>query len=119
MVKKITLFPVPKEKHYAYEMGISFDQVYEILSEDNVHIGIVYLSEIDDENIYIEWIEIMTPFHGQGNLRATFHALWNLTGGKTIRFECDDKLRKKYIGIGATMEGFNDLTENYSMKYIS
>ena len=59
----------------------------------------------------------MTPFHGQGNLRAAFHALWSLTGGKTIRFECDDKLRKKYIGIGATMEGYDELTGNYSMKF--
>ena len=117
MKNKVIFSPVQKDKYPQYEMGIRFDTVYEIKNEQGIQIGIIYLSDIDEDNVYIEWIEFMTPFRSKGYLRSTFKTLYELTGGKTIKFECEERLLKKYLRIGCTQVGNDDCTENYKMKY--
>ena len=33
-----------------YQMGLSFDQVFQIVNENDIPIGLVYVSEIDDKH---------------------------------------------------------------------
>ena len=100
-----------------YQMGLSFDKVFQIVNEDNVPIGLVYISEIDDKHLYIEWIEILTVFRGRSYLRKTFEKLKEQFG-KTIQFECSDELLRKYIGIGCIENGVNDCTELHLLSYV-
>lgn len=111
MIKLIQMDP------QLYETGFSFDQVYSIINNYNVPIGVIFLSEINENEIYIEWLEILTVFRQKGYLRKIFAALTNAYPNTTIRLECTEELLKKYIRIGCIPEGIDECTENHILVY--
>lgn len=100
-----------------YKMELPFDSVYQILNENNVPIGLIYLSFLDNDGVYIEWVEILTVFRGRGYLRKLFRELTTQYEGKVICLECGEKLLKKYLGIGCVKHGVSPLTDNYMLTY--
>lgn len=113
--RKVTLLKASPE---LYQMSLSFDHVYQILNEDNIPIGLIYLSDMEGQKVYIEWLEILTVFRGRGYLRKLFRELREIVHGKEIHFECGEELLRKYLSIGCTEHGISDCTENYRMRYI-
>jgi len=99
-----------------YPNELPHDEVYQIVNENGVTIGLIYISYLDTGKIYIDWLETFIIFHGKGYLRLIFKALKELFQ-KEIQFECSEELRYKYIGIGCTEHGISDCTENYVMSY--
>lgn len=99
-----------------YPMQIPFDRVYEIQNENQTPIGVIFLSDTMDNQLYIEWLEILIVFHGNGYLRAVFAELATLFG-KEIRFECSEELRMKYTAVGCKEHGISDCTDLYCMTY--
>ena len=100
-----------------YEASISFDEAYSIINENDVPIGVIFLSIINENEIYIEWLEILTVFRQKGYLRQIFAALTNTYPNTKIRLECTEELLKKYLGIGCISEGIDECTENYILIY--
>ena len=115
-MRKIELIEIPEDMHDEYEMGISFDRVYQIRNESKVTIGLIYLSDMVDENLYIEWLEILTPFRGRGYLRKILEKLAELFQ-KEIHFECSEELRFKYLSVGCREHGEDGFTGLYRMGY--
>ena len=114
---RVKLVPVKKEFHNLYDVGLEFDSVYEIKNENDIHIGLVYLSDMKDNSTYIEWIEFLTPFRGKGYLREVFLEILVQKKVDTIKFECTEENFKKYIHIGCVSHGKDDFTENYCMSF--
>lgn len=74
---KATIEFVQKNKA-AYEcFQVRCDRVYGILNEAQQQIGLIFLSDLPNEGIYIEWLEIMTVFRAHGYLRLIFKNLRN------------------------------------------
>lgn len=111
----VTLNKIPKDIHDMYEMGILFDGVYQI-NDGNCPIGLIYISDMENENIYIEWLEILSVFRGKGYLREIMNKLSELFK-KEIRFECSEDLRLKYLHVGCHEHGIDEITENYQMTF--
>ena len=86
------------------DMGISSDIVKSIVVND-IPVGIVYLSDVMDDGMYIEWIEFLSVFRGKHLLRSVMGELYKLYG--KLYFESCDELLKKYRAIGA-IEGTRD-----------
>ena len=99
-----------------YPMQIPFDRVFEIQNENHTPIGVIFLSDTMDNQLYIEWLEILVVFHGNGYLRAVFAKLAELFN-KEIRFECSEELRMKYTSVGCIESGISDCTDLYCMSY--
>lgn len=116
-MNKISRVQLIEGDGHVYQMGISFDHVFQIINENNVPIGLVYISEIDDKHLYIEWIEILSVFRGRSYLRRTFEKLKEQFG-KIIQFECSDELLRKYIGIGCVENGIDDCTGLHMLSYM-
>lgn len=112
----VNLIEIPEDKHEMYEMGISFDRVYRIDNENEIPIGIVYISDLTDGKIYIEWLEIMIAFQGKGYLRQVMYKLAELFKNE-IQFECSEYLRLRYMHVGCNEHGIDELTENYRMSF--
>ena len=85
-------------------MGISSDIIKSIVVND-IPVGIVYLSDVMDEGIYIEWIEFLTVFQGKHLLRPVMNELYKHYG--KLYFESCDDLLEKYRAVGAK-EGTRD-----------
>lgn len=114
MTKKVRLV---KDAIELYPEDLPKDFVYRIDNEERTPIGILYLSEYVKEEIYIEWIEFLMVFRGNGYLRAVFKALQKLYPGRTIRFKSRDEYLKKYLKIGCEEHGICELTELHIMTY--
>ena len=113
-MKSIKLVEVPREH---YPLPFSYDEAYQLLNENNVPIGIIYVSQLPfGDEIYIEWVEILSVFRGMGYLRHILNAVKE-TLQTNIQFQCDEKLRKKYLSIGCIEHGISECTENYIMSY--
>lgn len=112
----VNLVEVPKSRHEMYQLEPSFDYLYQINNENEIPIGLVFLSDMMDGTLYIEWLEIMVPFHGRGYLRKTMEKLVELFH-KEIHFECSEELRFKYMKVGCNEHGINEITELYRMSY--
>ncbi len=95
-------------------MGISADIVKAIIVDD-IPVGIVYLSDVMDDGIYMEWLEFLSVFQSKHLLRPVMQALFNEYG--TVYFEsCDDYL-KKYNAIGCVREDYDEDREMTSYHY--
>lgn len=99
-----------------YPMALPHDEVYQLVNENEVPIGVVFLS-LYDEYIYIEWLEILTNFRGMGYLRKFFRKLAVLFQGQEIQFQCGDELLRKYTGVGCVKKGEDACTELNIMVY--
>lgn len=105
-----------KTNDILYPNELPHDEVYQIVNENNVIIGVIYISYLENGNIYIDWVETLVVFHGRGYLRLIFKVLKEMFQTE-IQFECSEQLRYKYIGIGCTEHGISDCTGNYVMSY--
>lgn len=47
-----------------YTKSKTFDNADEIVNETGLQIGLVFLSDLTDGTVYIEWLEIMACFRG-------------------------------------------------------
>ena len=95
-------------------MGISSDIVKSIII-DNITVGIVYLSDVMDEGIYIEWFEFLDAFQGKKLLRPVLNSLYAEYG--KLYFEACDDLVKKYDHIGAIKGEHDEDREMTSYVY--
>ncbi len=95
-------------------MGISSDIVRSIVVDD-VPVGIVYLSDVMDDGIYLEWIEFLEVFRNKHLLRPVMNALLEEYG--TLYFESCDELKKKYDAIGAVEGEYDEDREMTSYSY--
>lgn len=100
-----------------YPLPMSFDRVYQVVNENRVPIGLIYLSDLTDGSIYIEWLEILTVFRGMGYLRKLLQELKKICQDKVIRLSCTDDLLKKYLGVGCVDCGIDEFTENHLLSY--
>lgn len=100
-----------------YPNDLPHDDVYRIVNENDVTIGVIYLSFLEDGSVYIDWLETMIIFHGQGYLRLIFKALREMFPKREISFESDEKNRIKYLHIGCEEHGISELTGLYKMTY--
>lgn len=66
------------------DMGIASDIVKSIVVND-IPVGVVLLSDVTGERIYIEWIEFLSIFQGNRLIRPVIDELEKLYG-KTIYF---------------------------------
>ena len=115
---KATIEFVQKNKA-AYEcFQVRCDRVYGILNEAQQQIGLIFLSDLPNEGIYIEWLEIMTVFRAHGYLRLIFKNLRNNYPSADIVLQCSKKLKIKYMCIGCEEVGTDDCTEMHIMKYM-
>ncbi len=96
------------------DMGISSDIVKSIVV-DNIPVGIVYLSDVMEEGIYIEWIEFLKVFQRKHLLRPVMNALFKEYG--TLYFESCDDLIKKYDALGAVKGEYDEGREMTSYFY--
>ena len=64
---------------------------------------------------YLSWIEFLTIFRSKHLLRPVFNALYDMFG--EFVFECDERLRSKYLAAGAKCLGEDEFTENYIFSY--
>lgn len=113
-MKKIELIKV---ENNLYPLDIPFDEAYQLVNENNVPVGVVFLSTMPfADEIYVEWVELLTVFQGKGYLRYIFSALKEVYEGG-LQFQCGEHLLKKYLAIGCTNHGISDITENYMMSY--
>ncbi len=96
------------------DMGISSDIVKSIIIDD-IPVGIVYLSDVMDDGIYIEWIEFLSVFHGKHILRPVMNALYKEYG--TLYFESCNELIKKYDALGAIKGEYDEDREMTSYFY--
>ena len=95
-----------------FYIGISYDNCYFIIVND-VTVGIIYVSEISDaekNSLYIEWIELLTPFRGKGILRQVFKGLVECYNVSTIRLESQEKYFRKYLSVGCELMGMDENT---------
>lgn len=95
-------------------MGISSDIIMSVVI-DNIPIGIVYLSDVMDEGIYIEWLEIFDAFHGKKLLRPIMVALYSKYG--KLYFEAPEDLIEKYEHIGAQKGIYDEDSEMTTFVY--
>ena len=102
--------------NFLYPNELPHDEVFCIVNENDVTIGLVYISYLENGNIYIDWLETLMIFHGKGYLRLIFKALKERFQTE-IQFECSEKLRPKYLRIGCVEHGISDTTELYRMSY--
>nr|WP_297765858.1 hypothetical protein [uncultured Butyrivibrio sp.] len=109
---KIELKELPNND-FTY-MGISSDIVKSIIV-DNIPVGIVYLSDVMDDGIYMEWIEFLEVFQRKHLLRPVMHALFEEYGA--LYFESCDELKKKYDAIGAVEGEYDEDREMTSYSY--
>ena len=96
------------------DMGISSDIVMSIIIDD-IPVGIVYLSDVMDEGIFIEWLEILDAFHGKRLLRPIMKTLYSKYG--KLYFESPSDLVKKYEHIGANRGEYDEDREMTSFVY--
>lgn len=116
--KKTVKFTKKENQLYKEKLCFSFDEAYAIMNEDGEQIGLIFLSQMQDGSIYIEWVEIMTVFRGQGYLRAIFAELNHMAyPSKGIQLECSDELVRKYQSIGCIKQGDDDCTELAVLSY--
>lgn len=117
-IKKTVTFKKKEKQLYEEKLGFSFDEAYAVMNEDGEQIGLIFLSQMQDGSIYIEWVEIMTVFRGQGYLRAIFAELNHMAyPGKKIQLECSDELVRKYQSVGCIKRGDDGCTELAVLSY--
>lgn len=100
-----------------YPLGFHYDYVYQVFNNEHTLIGLIFLSELNGNKIYIEWLEFFCVFRSKGYLRALFIQLTTLFKEKEIHLECGEELLRKYISIGCEEHGINDCTDNYMLTY--
>lgn len=54
--------------------GVPYDSVYSI-HFNGITVGIIYISFVEQSSLFVNWIEIMTPFRSKGILRHVFDLL--------------------------------------------
>lgn len=111
-IVKVELKELPNND-FTY-MGISSDIVRSIMV-NGIPVGIVYLSDVMDDGIYIEWMEFLEVFRNKHLLRPVMKALFEEYG--TIYFESCDDLKKKYDTIGAVKGEYDRDREMTSYSY--
>ena len=116
MKKQVTLLQGNREAYEEFfESG--FDCVYEIRNEKDQHIGIIFLSDMLDGSVYIEWLELLTCFQRHGYLRYIFAELRKLFPDKKIQLQSSDNNIQKYTKIGCKTIGIDECTELTILEY--
>lgn len=67
--------------------------------------------------LFIDWVEIMTPFRGKGILRQIFALLISGLKTKEIHLTCESKYLEKYKKLGFKVLDFDDVSEMYSLCF--
>ena len=94
--------------------GIPYDFVFDI-QFNSVHVGILYVSQMQEGALFINWVEIMTPFRGKGILRHVFSLLTSGFKTNEIDLECEEKYLEKYKKLGFTVLSFDNFSEMYRL----
>ena len=116
MKEQVTLLQGNREAYEEFfESG--FDRVYEIRNEKGQHIGIIFLSDMLDGAVYIEWLELLTCFQRHGYLRCIFAELRELFPDKKIQLQSSDDNIQKYTKIGCKTIGIDKCTELTILEY--
>lgn len=116
MKKQVTLLQGNREEYTEFfESG--FDHAYEIRNEKDQHIGIIFLSDMLNGSIYIEWLELLTCFQRHGYLRCIFAELRKLFPGKRIQLQSSNENIVKYTVIGCKTIGIDECTELTILEY--
>lgn len=116
MERKVALKQKPHEDYEQFS-GIPFDQAFEIVNETGLQIGLIFLSDLTDGTVYIEWLEIMTCFRGYHYLGKILMKIREMNSGKKIQLESSDENLPKYLHYGCEQVGFDECTEMHILEY--
>lgn len=106
-----------KQNKDLYPLDISCDEVYRIVNENQVPIGIICLSDYPTGDIYIEWLEFLYVFRGKRYLRKVFEELSEIYPNTTFQMQCSEENLRRYIRIGCIEHGIDECTELYVLTY--
>lgn len=94
--------------------GVPYDSVYSI-HFNGITVGIVYISFVEQSSLFVNWIEIMTPFRSKGILRHVFDLL-KLFNVSSIKLSCESKYLSKYKSLGFKEIDYDAITELYHLE---
>lgn len=94
--------------------GFPYDLVYSIHFND-VTVGIIYISFLEQSSLFINWIEFMSPFRHKGILRYVSDAL-KLLNVSSIRLACESKYLPRYKSLGFTEIDYDAITELHHLE---
>ena len=106
-----------KQNKDLYPLDISCDEVYQIVNDNRVPIGIICLSDCPTGDIYIEWLEFLCVFRGKRYLRKVFEELSEMYPNTTFQMQCSEENLRRYIGIGCIEHGIDACTDLYVLTY--
>lgn len=94
--------------------GVPYDSVYSI-HFNGITVGIIYISFVEQSSLFVNWIEIMTPFRSKGILRHVFDLL-KLFNVSSIKLSCESKYLSKYKSLGFKETDYDAITELYHLE---
>lgn len=102
------------------DISISVDYVISI-HVDDISVGIVYVNPMGESfivdhkkiSIFVEWIELLSPFRGKGLLKEILNGIASFFCTDRICLECSDENLPKYLACGGVDYGISDVTENH------
>lgn len=99
-----------------YYIGVPWNFCFKIY-DGNQKIGIVFLSELRDDELYIEWIRFNKNFQGKGYLRSVIQRLEETFPTKSlIRAVTSEENLDKYLHVGFEQGEFDQLLEMYEIR---
>ena len=103
-------------KEGEYYIGMPWDFCYKIY-DGNQKIGIIFLSETNDQTLFIEWIRLDKKYRGKGYLRSIIQRIEEAFPGKNfIRADTSKMYLSKYLYMGFEQESFDPVRKMYKIQ---
>lgn len=96
-------------------IGIRTDLGYEI-QLDEVHVGYIYASVLEDDILFVEWIELDPEQQGKHYLRQILSEYMQLVCVQSLLFECGNEKLAMYQHLGSEILDYDNFRETYRMK---
>lgn len=112
---KVYLRPVSADMTSLTLLGYKTDFSFRI-SFSCVDIGHVHISRMEDENLFIEWIELFPAYRGKGYLRQVFLTVMDHFKKDMLIFESSEAHKDTYTHIGAVVRNYDSFREMTEFK---
>ena len=100
-----------------YCLGFHWDTVYAIMQEET-EIGLIFLSDGIENNVYIEWAELYEEYRGKGYFKRVIECLKEEFRNKEyLAFESNDEHIAMYEHLNAEKVSYDEIREMTEMRF--
>lgn len=96
------------------KLGIIVDHMLNIFFDDSM-IGLLFVSDVSEGSLFLEWAELEEPFRKKGHYRKVLISLMEHYNIEKIKFDTLPEYLAMYLHLGSVIEYYDEIREMYEM----